>query len=281
MKIKINDVHLYFDVDGMSEVPDGPTMKSLPTLIVLHGGPGFDHSSLKPFFCRFRERAQVVYLDHRGNGRSDRSDKSHWNLETWASDLKEFCDTLSIQKPYVLGHSFGGLVAMKYATTYPDHPGKLILACTSPKIRLDRIREGFFAQGGAEIAELALDFWTNPNPDTLKSYVENCYPLYNPITRDPNIGKRMIRNEELSMDFVRGERHALDLTNSLSTIVCPTLIIGGRHDPLFPPIDTEEFAACIDPKLRSLHIFEQSGHHVFECEPEATERVIANFLGLT
>ena len=44
-------------------------MVKRPTLIVLHGGPGFDHASLRPYFDRFSDSHQVIYLDHRGNGR--------------------------------------------------------------------------------------------------------------------------------------------------------------------------------------------------------------------
>ncbi len=56
MKIYIDDVTLFFDVDGEALVPDGAVMREKPTLL-LHGGPGFDHSSLKPFFSRFADIA--------------------------------------------------------------------------------------------------------------------------------------------------------------------------------------------------------------------------------
>jgi len=81
MKIDIDNVTLFFDVDGEALVPDGAVMRERPTLLLLHGGPGFDHSSLKPFFSRFADIAQVVYLDHRGMGRSDRgtSRRGCWN----------------------------------------------------------------------------------------------------------------------------------------------------------------------------------------------------------
>jgi len=71
----------------------------LPTLVLLHGGPGFDHTHFKPWFTELREDAQLVFLDHRGQGRSDRSDPSHWNLATWADDVADFCAALSIRRP--------------------------------------------------------------------------------------------------------------------------------------------------------------------------------------
>jgi pimeloyl-ACP methyl ester carboxylesterase len=74
---------------------------------------------------------QVLYLDLRGNGRSDEGPANKWSLEQWAEDLHSFCETLSIEHPIVLGHSLGGIVAMVYATRYPDHPARLVLSSTS------------------------------------------------------------------------------------------------------------------------------------------------------
>jgi len=73
MYIKVNDTQLFFDVEGAKLVPDGPTMREKPTLVLLHGGPGLDHSIYKPAFATFADIAQVIYLDHRGQGRSERS----------------------------------------------------------------------------------------------------------------------------------------------------------------------------------------------------------------
>jgi pimeloyl-ACP methyl ester carboxylesterase len=92
MRIRVNDTTLFFDVDGPKLVPDGGSMREKPTVVLLHGGPGFDHSNFKPEYSQLSEVAQLVYLDHRGNGRSDRGDPSTWNLDTWADDVRAFCD---------------------------------------------------------------------------------------------------------------------------------------------------------------------------------------------
>ena len=99
MRIRINGVRLFFDVEGAKLVPDGPSLSKKPTLILLHGGPGFDHSSFKPYFSQFADIAQVIYLDHRGNGRSDRGSPQDWTLNRWADDVAAFCEVLSIEKP--------------------------------------------------------------------------------------------------------------------------------------------------------------------------------------
>ena len=84
MKISVNGVKLYFDVEGAGLRPEGSIMTEKPTLLLLHGGPGADHSLYKPYFSKLTDIAQVVYLDHRGNGRSDPASESTWNLAQWA-----------------------------------------------------------------------------------------------------------------------------------------------------------------------------------------------------
>ena len=71
MWVQVNGVRLFFDVEGAGLVPDGPRMREKPTVVLLHGGPGFDHSIYKPAFSSLADVAQVVFLDHRGNGRSE------------------------------------------------------------------------------------------------------------------------------------------------------------------------------------------------------------------
>ena len=71
MHVLVNGVRLFFDVEGAKLVPDGPVMREKPTVLLLHGGPGFDHSIFKPAYSALADVAQVIYLDHRGNGRSD------------------------------------------------------------------------------------------------------------------------------------------------------------------------------------------------------------------
>jgi proline iminopeptidase len=48
MRVLVNGVRLYFDVEGAGLVPDGAAMRAKPTLILLHGGPGFDHTNGEP-----------------------------------------------------------------------------------------------------------------------------------------------------------------------------------------------------------------------------------------
>ena len=119
MRIEIGDgVRLYVDVDGLGIVPVDGQMVKRPTLLLLHGGPGLDHSSYKLGMHEMSDVAQVVMYDHRGNGRSDRRTPDEWNLDTWADDVVRLCDALGIEKPIVLGNSFGGFVAQRYLARF-------------------------------------------------------------------------------------------------------------------------------------------------------------------
>jgi pimeloyl-ACP methyl ester carboxylesterase len=77
-------------------------MRQVPTLLLLHDGPGFDHSGFKPAFNEMAVVAQMVYLDLRGNGRSDGGAANKWSLEQWAKDVHCFCEALSIDAPIVV-----------------------------------------------------------------------------------------------------------------------------------------------------------------------------------
>src|SRR4051794_6210482 len=131
MHVHVNGVRLFFDVEGAKFALDGPVMREKPTLLLLHGGPGADHSTFRPAYSALADIAQIVYLDHRGNGRSEDGPREAWNLAQWGDDVRAFCDVLGIVRPIVLGASFGGMVALAYATRHPAHPSKLVLISTA------------------------------------------------------------------------------------------------------------------------------------------------------
>src|SRR5436190_20854524 len=136
MFVSLGDVRLFVDVDGAKLVPDGDTMRERPTIVFVHGGPGFDHSMFKAFYSQLTDIAQLVYYDHRGNGRSEDGSKERWPLEQWADDLRMLCDTRGIERRVVFGTSFGGFVALHYAAGPPERPGKLLDRSADSKIHL-------------------------------------------------------------------------------------------------------------------------------------------------
>jgi pimeloyl-ACP methyl ester carboxylesterase len=276
MHVNVNGSNLYFDVEGSGLVADGPEMRERPTVLLLHGGPGFDHSLFKPAYGQLADVAQVVYYDHRGNGRSDHGDHNDWNLDVWADDVHGLCDALGIERPVVLGWSFGGLVAMRYADRYPDHPAKLILQSTFARWDLDRAVEGFRTRGGDEAAKAARAFFGDPGNDTVADFMQICLPLYSPAPLDAAAMERTVVNVDLQFQFFRGLD--LDLTAGLANVRCPTLVVAGALDPITPLVAAEEIVAALRDDLVTYEVFERSGHFIADTEPDrffATVRAFA------
>src|SRR5580704_14568020 len=221
MHIEVNGARIYFDVVGSQLAVEGPRMVERPTLLVMHGGPGFDHASLRPYFDRFADTHQVVYIDHRGNGRSG-GEPATWTLDQWGDDVHAFCGALGIEKPVVYGLSFGGMVAMSYASRHPEGPSKLVLSSTAARMELPATYAAMERLGGPEARRIAESFWTAPSEARAAEYMSVCMPLYNPggALAGPE-RKRAIQRTEVMFHFIQGEQRAMDLRAGLAAIRCP------------------------------------------------------------
>lgn len=281
MQITVNGARLFFDVDGAKLVPDGPAMRERPTLVLLHGGPGGDHSTFKPAFSSLTDVAQLVYLDHRGNGRSDWGDPESWNLDQWGDDVAAFCDALGIVKPIVLGYSFGGMVAQAYATRHPGHAGKLIFYSTSPKVDRAEIYDVFERLGGPAARAVAVARWTTPNAETSAAYMEVCSPLYNRrAVRDPDARHRTVRNDAVAFRFGApdGEAPRLDFRAGLGRVQCPVLVMAGEDDPITPISRSEVLAASLPAHLVRFERFADAGHGVHNDDPAGAMALLRDFI---
>jgi len=284
MHVLVNGVRLFFDVTGAALVPDGPTMRQRPTLLLLHGGPGFDHSIYKPALGALADVAQVVFLDHRGNGRSDPGPPERWTLAQWGDDVHAFCETLGIERPIVFGASFGGTVAIAYATRHPGHPAKLILVSTEGAAGTHRERRValFERFGGPEVGALARGRFLEGRTDaaTREAWLRLAFPLYTRTPRDPDVVRRAILRPEVLEWFTRagGEGHAFDLFPVLSRVRCPTLVMGGEEDPMTPIECQADLAAALPTGLVQFERFAGCGHAVLPDAPERALAVIRRFI---
>lgn len=280
MRVEVNGVRLFFDVEGARLVPDGDVMREKPTLLLLHGGPGLDHSSYKPAFSQFTDIAQVVYLDHRGNGRSESGDTAHWNLEQWGDDVKAFCDALEIEKPIVLGNSFGGFVAMSYATRHPGHAGKLIITSTrGDHARIERTAELFTQYGGPEVGAMAREwFGVGFTDDLADRWVAQAMQFYNRRPAPPFRGAIWRKDMLLHFDRPGGEGRHFELLSGLGAVQCPTLVMGGEDDPVCPIECQEDIAAALPQHLVRFEQFADCGHGPWRDQPEKAFAVIRDFI---
>jgi proline iminopeptidase len=282
MRVEVNGVRIFFDVEGAKFVPDGPVMREKPTLILLHGGPGMDHSTFKPAFSPFADICQVIYVDHRGNGRSDRQPQEAWNLAQWGDDVYEFCRALDIERPIVYGGSFGGYVAISYATRHPEHPSKLILVSTAAqggRPYVERSIELFGRFGGPEMADLARRHLVNSTPETLAEWVEKGLPLYDRnAKRDPDSASRAIRSQKVIMHFYGNEMNTFDFRADLARIHWPTLVIGGEDDPQTPIEGQADIAAAISPELVRFERIPGAGHGARGADPSRMFKFVREFI---
>jgi proline iminopeptidase len=246
MRIDIGGgMRLFVDIDGLGLVPAGPKMQSRPTLLLLHGGPGMDHSMYKAStLSGLTDVAQVVYYDHRGQGRSDPGTPADWTLDTWADDVVRLCDALGIERPIVYGASFGGMVAQRYIARNPDHPAKVVLACTSARLDVAVIEAAFAKVGGTEAASVARRFWEG-DAEALGDYIEICMPLYSVGPPELEVMARIAMNVDVLQHFQNGEQHTMDLRAGLAAARCPVLVLGGALDPVTPIETNEEVAASL------------------------------------
>jgi pimeloyl-ACP methyl ester carboxylesterase len=286
MHVTVNGVRLFFDVEGTKLAPEGPRMRQKPTLLLLHGGPGFDHSIYRPAHSALSDLAQLVYLDHRGNGRSEDGPHESWNLAQWGDDVRAFCDALGIADPIVLGASFGGMVAMSYATRHPEHPAKLVLISTEavggsyPERRV-ALFERF---GGAEVGALArrrfLEARGHPDQASIDAWRRLAMPLYTRLPHDADALRRAVVRPEVLHWFTRpgGESHRFNMLAELGRIQCPTLVLGGEDDPIQPIESQADIAAALPAQLVQFERFADCRHAVVPDAPEPAMAVIRAFI---
>jgi proline iminopeptidase len=282
MYARIRDTEIFFDVEGAALVPDGPRMVERPVAFLLHGGPGGDHSGFKPGWSPLAERMQVIYVDHRGQGRSARGPKETYTLDNNVEDLEALRQHLGLDKVVVIGVSYGGMVALAYASRYPESVSHLVAVVTSPSHRFLELAKTIVAERGTDEQRAMADIlWAGAFEDEeqLKQYYAVMGPLYS-LKHDPEKAAesraRGIRSVDAINQGFGGFLRTYDVTGDLHKITAPTLVVAGRHDWICPPELSEEIARLIP--YADLRIFENSSHSVAADEHDLLMDVIRGFV---
>lgn len=282
MRAKIRDTELFFDVEGAALVVDGPRMREKPVAFLIHGGPGVDHTGFKPTFSPLSQKMQLVYFDQRGQGRSARGPKETYTLDNNVEDMEALRQYLGLDKIVVIGASYGGMVALTYASRYPDRVSHLIAIVTVPDSRfLQRAQEILAERGTDEQKAIAQRLWDGnfEDEEQLRQYFKVMRSLYS-LTYDPDFPQKSWDRAILSIDAINiafgGFLRTYDIRDQLPNITAPTLVIAGQHDWICPPEFSQDIADAI-PNA-DLRIFENSGHAVRADEPDALLDAIAGFI---
>ncbi len=291
MQVLVNDVNLYFEVLGADlELLDGEA-KERPTILLLHGGPGLDHTVFRPAFEPLTEHAQLVMYDHRGSGRSEDGPKEKWTIDQWADDVAGVIKALGLKKPIVLGTSFGGFVAQRFAAKYPDYLSGLVLMSTAPKTRINLTLEKLLLVGGLEASSAASEFFSDANrPGVVEHYFETCLQHYTFGELDIDAINRIPPRNEVMMHFFssNGEMYRCDFSKDLAIIQVPTLVVHGEEDVIFPIELAEETITLLSKKnetgLRKpanrLVKLTNCGHLSEQDAPDIIMSEIVNFFSL-
>jgi proline iminopeptidase len=284
MRARVRDTEIYFDVEGMGLVPDASGLRERPVAFLIHGGPGGDHSGFKPSFGPLAERMQLVYFDHRGQGRSARGDTARYTLDENVEDMEALRDYLGVGPIVSIGTSYGGMVAMAHAARYPQSVSHLVLVVTAAHSGfLDRARAIVAERGTPEQQRVCEALWGRGFKDEpeLRHYYEVMGPLYSRTYKPSDAG--VVRGRGiLSPDAINrafgpaGFMHSYDLRPELSRITAPTLILAGRHDWICAPEFSEEIHRMIPGS--DLRIFENSSHSIRVDEPDAMMDAIRGFI---
>jgi len=235
-------------------------------LVLMHGGPGLDHStlsSLEPLADRFT----LIFYDHRCNGRSTGAGPSMtWdNLTADADALRE---TLGFDQWAVLGHSFGGCVALEYALRYRERVSHLLL--------LDTCGDHWWAQHNAPMilakrgyraatVAAARRFYNGElTPREVRPILSRFFGAYfyrfglRALPHAVRAGFRLKVRPEAHVFAFKHLLNGWTVMDRLNEIDVPTLVLAGRHDFLFPP----EHQAILADRLphAQLEIIERAGH---------------------
>jgi proline iminopeptidase len=257
-------------------------------LLVVHGGPGLNHSYFLPHFNKLSSKHRLIFIDQRACGKSAGFlDSAQISLDWFVKDMEAVRIELNLGKVSVLAHSWGGLLGMLYASRYPESIRSLILSnSVSPKVgefdrettqivnsryskedstlRSETLKSKSFSDGNLEVYELLFKISFKQSFFN-KTYIDSL----NLLLPSDFMQKRK------TLFFMTKELSKYDFYVELRKINCPTLIIHGDYDAI--PI---ELAQNINKSIRksTLAVIKNAGHFPFIEQESAFFNRVENFL---
>lgn len=267
---------LYYEVVGEGD-----------PVVVVHGGPGLDHNYLRPGLDVLGSSRTLVYYDQRGTGRSDADlDSASINLHAFVQDIEELRQVLGYGRITVLGHSFGGLIAMGYALAHPDRVRALILMNTvEPGSRWasqtqERSAASRTPADSAALADLAASpGYQGRDPATMSEVYR---VAFRGTMRDPalvgeldlSLAGSTAQNGPDVQRLLGGSMAGLDWWDRLPELTMPVLVVHGRFDPL--PLSMAE--ALVDALPQGRLAVLETGHFPYVEDPGGLASAVAGFL---
>ena len=230
-----------------------------PAVVLLHGAAGVNlHWSEK---LRKHTERRVIAIDLPGHGRSRlKAGQTAVNdIADFAAIITDLLDELKLKRVLLMGHSMGGMISQKLALENPHRVVGLVLICTSANLLVHpKILSG--ATDPEKLPRL-LDLLNKLN------YAKAAPPEM--VSRAREILDR-VPPEIIHGDFSACDK--MDLTDQVSTIACPTLVIGAKEDGMVPAKDSETLADLISGSR--LEIMENAGHMIMQEQTEKLDELL-------
>jgi proline iminopeptidase len=235
--IHVNGTDLYYSILGEG-----------PPIIIVHGGPGLDHTYLLPQMEALASTHKLIFYDQRASGRSTSAvDTNSMTMDNFVEDLEGIRKAFHIQRMDLLGHSWGGLVSLFYAVKHPEHLHALVLVNSTPASSAMRDASfGTMAQrisrnDSIEQSELVrTEGFKNRNSATMEKFFRL---LFRPSFYDSSLADSLTLTFDTSyatksriIQYLNRDRNLVtyDLFPKLKVIHCPTMIVTGDHDIISP-----------------------------------------------
>ncbi len=256
-------------------------------LLVLHGGPGFPHDYLEDLARLADGGRGVVFYDQLGCGKSDHpDDPSLWVMDTFVEEVSAVREALGLDRVHLLGHSWGGCLALQYALGQPAGLASLVLASTCaslPAFAMEtrRLKESLPADV-QEVIDRHEAEGTTDDP----AYAEATMAYYSQwVCRLDPFPEHVMRSfSNHSEDVygtmqgpewnVTGNLRDWDVTASLGELGLPVLVTSGRYDEMTP--------ALVEPLVTGIRgaehvVFEESSHLAMAEEPDRYREMVESF----
>jgi proline iminopeptidase len=285
MYVTVDGARLFFDVLTPKLDISGPELREKPILVCVPGGPGGDHQTMRPYFDRFADAAQVIYLDPRGGGRSDHGVEADWRLDQWGDDIAGFCDALGLERPLVLGVSGGSLMVQAFLARHPDRAGGATLLNACSRMDQDELIAGYAERGGPDAGRAAKAMFGVPTAADYAAFSRYCLPYYSckaDLSELSHAAPRCVMNPLAAARFFApgGEAFRFDFRGRLGRVGCPVLVIVGAHDPATPARWGIEVAQALPEGRVQALVLEGSSHLATTDQPEEFDAAVRGFIAV-
>jgi proline iminopeptidase len=248
-------------------------------LIVLHGGPGVDHTMFRPYLDPLGDEYRLLYVDERGQGRSQRVDPATLSLEVFARDVDLLAETLGLDRFALLGHSFGAIIATYHATELGTAAAYVISAGGDSSDALDADVQASLEALGKDGKAIA-DSWeaekTVETEAQLKELLRDQLPFHFLGAPPPGYLEDTVGSPEVLRYFANMGYGAFDYRPKLKDVDRPTLVIVGEYDRTTTPRASRVLHEGIPDS--ELHIVPGAGHMSFVEQPDDYLSTVRNFL---